>query len=176
MIFKELTLQGAFLIKFEKKIDERGFFVRTFCKNEFQKQNLCHDFKQDSLSFNSHQGTIRGLHYQDPNSEIKLLQCLQGEIYDILVDIRKESPTYGKWISITLKENDVTALYIPKGIVHGFQTLKENTLLHYKISEYYDSGSARGIRWNDPFLAIKWPLSISQISTRDESYDDFSQL
>ena len=170
MTFQELSLPGAFRITFEKHTDERGSFVRTFCKKTFLEHNLHDDFKQDSLSFNIKKGTLRGLHYQDPEPEVKLVQCLQGEIYDVLVDMRKNSPTFGNWESILLKEGDLTALYIPQGIAHGFQTLKSNTLLHYKISEYYNPAAAQGIRWNDPMIAIEWPTKMNIIiSERDAS-------
>lgn len=175
MIFQELPLQGAFLITFEPHHDQRGFFARTFCKKTFAESGLHTDFKQDSLSWNTQRGTLRGLHYQDPQPEVKIVQCLQGEIFDVLVDVRKGSPTFGKWASVILNENKLQALYIPAGFAHGFQTLQDNTLLQYKISEDFVAEAARGIRWDDPALKITWPLPVSCISERDTSYNLFTE-
>jgi len=176
MTFQELLLPGAFLITFEKHVDERGYFARTFCKNEFEKRGLCSDFKQDSLSFNAKEGTVRGMHFQRPVPEVKIVQCLKGKIFDVIVDIRKESATYGKWLSVILSGEELQALYIPAGFAHGFQTLEDNTLLQYKISEYYVAGTAQGIRWNDPLLNVTWPRAVSCISSRDVSLPCFADL
>ena len=176
MMFQELTLPGAFLITFEPHHDHRGFFTRTFCKKTLTKYGLISNFKQDSLSFNAKQGTVRGLHYQNPQAETKIIQCLEGEIFDVIVDLRKGSATFGKWTSIILNKNKLQALYIPAGFAHGFQTLQDNTLLHYKISEDYLAGAAQGIRWDDPILDIPWPLKETiTISERDRSFPLFNK-
>lgn len=175
MIFQELALQGAFLITLEKKVDHRGFFARTFCKQLFEKQGLCATFVQDSMSFSKKRGTVRGLHYQDPYPEIKLIQCLRGELFDVMVDIRKDSPTFGKWVSVTLQPEHPQLLYIPTGIAHGFQSLQDDTILQYKISEYYHPEAARELRWNDPTFNITWPLKDDlTISEKDAAAPFFS--
>ncbi len=175
MIFQELSIPGAFLLTLEKHTDERGFFARTFCKKMFQEHGLCTDFVQDSMSYSKKRGTLRGLHYQDPYPEIKLIQCIQGELFDVMVDLRKDSPSFGTWISVILDAQNPQALYIPTGIAHGFQSLKDDTILLYKISEYYHPETARTLHWNDPTLAITWPLKENLIiSQKDQSAPFFS--
>ena len=174
MKFHELELPGLFLIELDRFEDERGFFARTFCKEEFQKKGLeCH-FDQCSFSFNKNRGTLRGMHFQSaPYEEGKLIRCTHGAIYDVLVDLRPESKTYKKWQAVELSENNLSLLYVPKGLAHGFQTLEENTQVFYQISEKYSQPHAAGVRWNDPIFGIHWPLPVSTISIKDQQYPNF---
>jgi dTDP-4-dehydrorhamnose 3,5-epimerase len=173
MNFQPLLIHEAFLINLEKHTDDRGFFARTFCPTEFNKHGLHTHYVQDSISFNAKKGTLRGMHYQSPASEIKVVQCIKGEIYDVIIDLRKDSPSFQKWTTVNLTEDTLSILYIPKGCAHGFQTLKDNTLISYKISEFYQPAQARGIRWDDPFFNISWPLEVSCIAPRDLSYERY---
>jgi len=173
MNFQPLPIHGAFLITLEKHVDDRGFFTRTFCTQEFAKQKLHTQYVQDSISFNIKKGTLRGMHYQKPASEIKLVQCLKGEIYDVIIDLRKDSPSFEKWTAVNLTEDNLTIIYIPKGCAHGFQTLKDNTLISYKISEFYEPLQAQGIAWDDPFFSVQWPLKITSTAPRDLSYSRY---
>lgn len=173
MIFNELKLKGAYLIKTEKFQDERGGFVNQFRKNEFEQYGLTLDVHQSSISENYKKGTVRGLHFQkDPHSEIKLVFCLKGSFFDVIVDMRKDSPTYLQWESIELKESDNKILYIPKNFAHGFQTLEDNTIVFYHFGTPFKPEYYSGLRWNDPKLAIKWPQNNNIIiNVRDKSYD-----
>lgn len=169
MNFTELSLKGAFLIKIEKTEDERGFFARSYCADEFEKQGLPKHFVQGNYSYNKKSGTLRGLHFQNhPYSEDKVVSCPRGKIFDVLVDLRKESKTYGKWHAEILSEDNLSALFIPKGFAHGFQTLEDNSLVCYLMSEFYKPSGEAGIRWDDPKLKIKWPDCKNRIiSQRD---------
>lgn len=174
MIFKETSLKGAYIIELNQLEDERGFFSRTFCQDEFKKYNLEYNIAQCNISFNKLKGTLRGMHYQvTPYEEAKLVRCIRGSIYDVIIDIRKDSETYLKWISVELSENNYLSLYIPKGFAHGFQTLEDNTDVFYQMYQMYQPNSASGIRYNDTIFNIKWPLEITSISDRDKNYDFF---
>jgi len=176
MIFKETPLAGAYVIEIEKNIDERGFFARTWCREEFEKNNLNTDLAQFSLSFNFKKGTLRGMHFQVyPDEEIKIVRCTAGSIYDVIVDLRKESKTYLKFFGIKLTAQNRTMLYIPKKFAHGFVTLEDNSEVFYLISEFYAPGSARGFRWNDRRLGIDWPVEPSVMSSKDKNLPDFSE-
>ena len=171
MIFEELNLSGSYLICPEKHVDERGFFARSFCKSEFASKNLNTEFPQCNLSYNLKKGTLRGMHYQEaPWEEVKVVSCLRGAIYDVLLDIRETSPTYGKWIGVELNQDNCKMLYIPKGFAHGFQSLEDNSLVYYQMGTRYHSESSRGIHWNDNRFKIKWPLEEKIISEKDRSY------
>ena len=171
MLFKETIISGVYIIELEKKYDERGFFARTWCKNEFKEQGLESELAQCNLSYNKKCGTLRGMHYQiDPYGETKLISCISGAIYDVIIDLRKDSPTYEKWYSVELTAENGLMLYIPKGIAHGFQTLKDKTSVFYQMSEFYHPESARGIRWDDVKFNIKWPIAEKIISEKDQSY------
>lgn len=171
MLFKETIISGVYIIELEKKYDERGFFARTWCKNEFKEQGLESELAQCNLSYNKKCGTLRGMHYQiAPYGETKLVSCISGAIYDVIIDLRKESPTYEKWYSVELTAENGLMLYIPKGIAHGFQTLKDKTSVFYQMSEFYHPESARGIRWDDVKFNIKWPIAEKIISEKDQSY------
>jgi dTDP-4-dehydrorhamnose 3,5-epimerase len=174
MKFTETELSGVYIIELEKIEDERGFFARAWCAREFSANELVSDFVQCNISCNTKKGTLRGLHYQcRPYEEVKTVRCTKGAIFDVVVDIRPNSPTFCKWISVTLSDDNYKMLYIPGGFAHGFQTLCNDTDVFYQMSEYYYPEYSRGVRWNDPAFGIKWPLPCSCISQKDKSYNDF---
>lgn len=171
MIFSKTKLSGVILLDIEKLEDERGFFARTWCKKQFAENFLETEFVQSSLSFNRKKGTIRGIHYQiAPHEEVKLVSCNKGSIFDVVVDLRLDSPTYRKWFATILTSKNKRTLYIPKGCAHGFQTLEDNTEVLYQISEFHFPEYARGILWNDPLIKIEWPLDKTLISCKDQSF------
>lgn len=171
MIFSELAIPGAFLITLEHLEDERGYFARTFCRSEFLKLGLNPSLEQCSLSFNRKKGTLRGMHYQEePHAETKIVQCIRGAIYDVILDLRLQSKTYKQWISLELNASHHRLLYVPKGVAHGFQTLEDNTEIYYQISTPYMKEFSKGIRWDDPAFGIHWPLPVEVISTKDKEY------
>jgi dTDP-4-dehydrorhamnose 3,5-epimerase len=173
MIFKELELSGVYLIEPEFLSDSRGYFTRMFCKNEFDKYALCTDFPQWNLSHNNVKNTLRGMHFQKPPfEEIKLITCVKGAILDVLIDLRKESSTYKKWISIELNEQNKNALYAPKGIAHGYKTLCCDTDVFYHVSEFYRPEYSDGVLYNDEAFSIDWgDLSGLVISEKDLAWD-----
>jgi dTDP-4-dehydrorhamnose 3,5-epimerase len=174
MIFTETSLKGAFVIDLERLEDERGFFARSFCEREFGSHGINTKFVQCNISLSRMRGTLRGMHYQAvPHEEIKLVQCTGGAIFDVIVDLRSESETFGKWYSVELTGENMRMLYIPKGFAHGFLTLVDDTQVFYQMSEFYEPGYSRGVRWNDPTFNIYWPAEIRVISTRDREYPDF---
>ena len=176
MIFYETKLSGAYVIEIEKIEDERGFFARTFDKEEFSKYSLDIDLAQSSLSQNSKKGTIRGMHYQtNPYDESKLIRCVKGKIFDIIIDLRPNSKTFKEWFSLELNANNYKMLYIPKGFAHGFQTLEDNSEMFYQISQFYHPEYSKGIRWDDKEFGIQWPLKVSLISEKDLSYAPFEK-
>ena len=175
MIFLETKLSGAYIVEIEKIEDERGFFARTWDKKEFYKMGLDSEFVQFNISQNKKKGTIRGMHYQEKQyKESKIVACTKGRIFDVIVDLRPNSKTFKKWISIELSKNNYKMLYVPKGFAHGFQTLEDNSEVFYQISQYHNSESSRGIRWNDKTFQIKWPLDVTVISQKDSSNPMFS--
>jgi dTDP-4-dehydrorhamnose 3,5-epimerase len=174
MIFIETKLKGAFIIEPELVEDERGFFARTFDQKEFEAHGLNPRVMQCNSSFNKKKGTLRGMHYQiAPYQEAKLVCCTKGAIHDVIIDLRKASPTIKQWIAVELTAENRRMLYIPEGFAHGFQTLDDNTEIFYQISEFYHPESAKGVRWNDPAFGIVWPDDIRVISDRDRQYPDF---
>lgn len=175
MDFIETELKGAYIVKLTPIEDERGFFARSFCKREFEKHKLEFSVTQCNISYNKKKGILRGMHYQKkPYEEAKLISCIKGAIYDVIIDMRCDSPTYCKWISVELTAKDYEMLYIPGGFAHGFQTLENNTTVFYHMSEFYHPESEMGIRWDDPIFAIKWPRAKKRfISTKDRSYPDY---
>ena len=174
MIFEETILKGVYLIKPERLEDERGFFARVWCRKEFESHGLDTVLVQCNVSFNASKGTLRGMHYQvPPHEEVKLVRCTMGAIYDIIVDLRKDSPTYRRYFGEVLSAENRNMFYIPEGFAHGFITLEDRTEVYYQMSAFYDSESARGVRWNDPALGIRWPAEVRVISERDRSYPDF---
>ena len=171
MIFKETALSGAFIIESEPIIDERGFFASTWNQQEFALRGLNPRVVQANVSFNSRRGTLRGLHFQNsPHQEAKLVRCAAGAIYDVIVDLREDSPTLRQWIAVELSSNNRLLLYVPEGFAHGYQTLEDNTEVAYQLSEYYHPECARGVLFDDPALGIDWPLPVNVISERDRSH------
>jgi len=175
MKFLPTALPPLTIIEPEPITDERGLFARTWCREEFRAHGLDSDLAQCSVSANRRRGTLRGLHYQvAPRAEAKLVRCTAGAIIDVALDLRPESPTRGRWLAVALSARDRRMLYIPKGFAHGFQTLEDDTEVFYQISESYDPACARGVRWDDPAFAIRWPEAPGRIlSARDASYPDF---
>jgi dTDP-4-dehydrorhamnose 3,5-epimerase len=174
MIFQETELAGVFEIGLEPKCDERGFFARSWCQQEFEQQGLSQRPVQCSISFNRKKGTLRGMHYQiEDYAETKLVRCTRGAIYDVAVDLRPHSATFMRWMGVELTSTNRHALYIPEGCAHGFLTLADDTEVLYQISETYHPEAARGVRWNDPAFNIAWPELVEVISERDRTYSDF---
>jgi len=171
MVFKETKLQGAYVISLEPLIDERGFFARTFCQEEFKKHNLNTTIAQANISYNKTKGTLRGLHMQlPPNEESKLIKCIRGAIYDVIVDLRKNSSTFKQWIGVELNADNHQMVYVPEGFAHGFITLENNTEVTYQMNQFYKPGSEKGFRFNDPAFDIIWPMQPKVISERDKSF------
>jgi dTDP-4-dehydrorhamnose 3,5-epimerase len=170
MRITESRLRGAFVVEVERHEDERGYFARTFCREEFERAGLKALVEQCSTSFNRRRGTLRGLHFQiAPAAEHKLVRCTRGRIYDVIVDLRPDSPTAYQWLGVELSEENGRALYVPAGFAHGFQTLVDEAEVFYQISEPYRPDLARGVRWDDPRLAIQWPVSDPILSARDRA-------
>lgn len=177
MVFTETKLKGAFVIDIERKEDERGFFARTFCVNEFQERGLNARLVQCSLSFNRQRGTLRGLHYQiPPHAECKLVRVTRGAIYDVIVDLRPQSPTFKQHFATELTAENRRQIYVPEGFAHGFQTIVDDTELLYQMSAKHVPELARGLRWNDPAFGIEWPATEHRIlNERDANYPDFKE-
>jgi len=174
MIFKETKLRGAFIIEIEPMEDERGFFARSFCAKEFEEHGLNPHIAQCNISYNEKKGTLRGMHYQvAPHAETKLVRCTMGAIYDVVIDLRTDSDTFKQWIAVELTKENRRMLYVPKGLAHGFQTLKDHTEVFYLMSELYHPECARGVRWNDLAFGILWPVDVQIISVGDQQYPDF---
>ncbi|MCU0239483.1 MAG: dTDP-4-dehydrorhamnose 3,5-epimerase [Pyrinomonadaceae bacterium] len=170
----ETKLQGVYLVELQQFSDERGFYKRLWGKDELENLDLDSEINNVGLSFNKKCGTVRGMHYQaEPFAETKLVQCVKGKIFDVVLDLRKDSATFGEWISAELSPENNLAFYIPKGLAHGFQTLADNSEVLYTISSKYDLNSSRGVRWNDAKFDIKFPLEITCINERDAQYPDF---
>jgi dTDP-4-dehydrorhamnose 3,5-epimerase len=169
MLFRPLEIPEVVLIELEKKQDERGFFSRMFCSDMFVARGLCADYPQWNVSFNDRRDTLRGLHFQvRPHEEIKLVSCTRGAIFDVAVDVRAGSPSYGKWVGLELSADSRSSVYIPAGFAHGYQTLTDDAEVRYCVSERYHPEAERGVRWDDPDLAIAWPKASQRvISGRD---------
>jgi dTDP-4-dehydrorhamnose 3,5-epimerase len=173
MIFVETPLPGAYVIEIEKHEDERGFFARSWCAQECSTLGLDSRLVQCNISFNKRKGTLRGLHYQlPPHAEAKLVRCTRGAIYDVIVDLRMDSPTFLKWFGVELTAMNYRMLYIPKRFAHGFQTLDDATEIVYQMSEFYAPDAAQGVRWNDPRVGIAWPEAERIMSIKDREYAD----
>ncbi len=174
MIFTETSLKGAYIIELEQIEDERGFFARSWCAREFAEHGLNPNLAQCNVSFNKKKGTLRGMHYQAaPHEEAKMLRCTKGSLYDVIVDLRKDSPTYKQWFSVDLTAENSKQLYIPEGFAHGFQTLEDGTEIFYQMTEFYHPKNAVGVRYDDPAFGIEWPMSDWIISEQDRGYPDF---
>jgi dTDP-4-dehydrorhamnose 3,5-epimerase len=171
MRYTETPLPGVLLVDLERHEDERGFFARLWCRDELARRGLNSGIAQCSISHNRLKGTLRGMHYQsEPNPEAKFVQCIRGAIYDVALDLRLDSPAFGKWVAAQLTADNRRLLYLPEGCAHGFQTLSDDSDVLYLISTPFDADLARGIRWDDPAFGIQWPLPVSAISARDQSY------
>jgi len=176
MTFHETGLGGVFEIHPELEPDERGFFARTWCQREFENHGLNRNLVQCSISFNTQKGTLRGMHYQAaPHAEAKVVRCTKGSIYDVVVDLRPQSPTFRDWFAVVLSSDARNMVYIPEQCAHGFLTLEGASEILYQMSEFHSPGSARGVRWNDPAFNIHWPEEVRVISERDWMYPDFPQ-
>jgi dTDP-4-dehydrorhamnose 3,5-epimerase len=174
MIFKKTKIKGLYIIEPELKSDERGYFARIFCKKEFKKIGFDFKIVQVNRSLTKKRGTIRGLHFQKPpKSEDKIVVCLKGKIFDVALDLRKNSPTFGKWVGVELSEENKKMFLIPKGFAHGFQTLTDNCEILYFVSEFYSPKYESGIRWDDPFFNIKWPIKNPILSEKDKNWPLF---
>ena len=174
MKFIDTPLPGAYLVEPEAVVDERGFFTRTWCVEEFRSRGLNSNLAQCSLSSNARRGTLRGMHYQsEPYPEAKLVRCCAGAIYDVALDLRSSSPTYLKWFAAELTATNHKMLYVPEGFAHGFQTLVDASEVFYQISQAYRGESARGVRWNDPRFGIEWPVQNPILSPRDRAFADY---
>jgi dTDP-4-dehydrorhamnose 3,5-epimerase len=178
MLFHETRLKGAYEIELELHRDERGSFGRTYCWREFEAHGLNPRLVQCNVSCNRARGTLRGMHYQEaPHQEAKLIRCTRGAVYDVIIDLRPESPTFRGWIAVELSGQPGRPsgmLYVPAGFAHGFQTLEDDTEVFYQMSEFYAPEAAQGFRWNDPAFAVEWPEPVRVISDRDRRYPDFA--
>jgi dTDP-4-dehydrorhamnose 3,5-epimerase len=174
MIFNETKLKGAYIIDIEPHSDERGFFARAWCQKEFETHGLVANVAQANLSYNRKQGTLRGMHYQlSPYAETKLVRCIRGSIYDVIIDLRPDSPTFQQWIGVELSAANRRMLYVPESFAHGFQTLEDEVEVLYQVSEFYTPGAERGLRYNDARFAIQWPQEVTVISEKDQNWADY---
>jgi dTDP-4-dehydrorhamnose 3,5-epimerase len=177
MKFSQTTLSGVWLVEWELRADERGFFARTFCEKEFAANGLNTHWPQCNLTLTKKRGAIRGMHFQgEPKPEIKLIRCAAGKIFDVIMDVRRDSPTFGKWEGFELSAENHRQLYVPGGFAHGFQCLAENSEVFYQMSEFYFSDLARGVRWNDPAVGIRWALPDAILSERDRRLPLLAEL
>jgi dTDP-4-dehydrorhamnose 3,5-epimerase len=177
VIFTETKLRGAFIIDIERRTDERGFFARVFCQQEFQERGLKPVITQASIASNPRKGTLRGMHFQfPPAAETKLVRCTRGAILDIIVDLRPESPTYLQHVAVELDADSMRALYVPEGFAHGYQVLEDNTDAAYEMSACYTPGAEGGLLHNDERLGLHWPLPVSVISVKDRNFRPLSEI
>lgn len=171
MKFKKTKLKGLYIIEPEPRIDERGYLMRTFCKEELNKYGLQFTIVQVNQTLTKKKGTVRGMHFQTPpKAEDKIVQCLHGAIYDVAIDLRADSPTYGKWVAEKLNEDNKKMFFIPKGFAHGFQSLTNNCEVQYFMSEFYSPEHASGVRWDDSIFNIKWPIKNLSLSEKDKNW------
>lgn len=174
MIFTKTKLEGAYIIEPEKRSDDRGFFARIWCEDEFKAHGLNTNLVQANMSRSFYKGTLRGMHYQlPPFAETKLVRCTKGSIYDVIIDIRSDSPTYKQWLGVELTEENHKMLYVPEGFAHGFLTLTDNAEATYLVTAFYNAENERGLRYNDPAFGINWPAPITNISDKDAVHSDF---
>ena len=171
MKFTKTKIEGVYVIDLEPRGDARGYFTRVFCKDELRKVGIKYEIAQVNRSFTVEKGTIRGLHYQrSPEHEDKIIQCVKGSIFDVALDLRKKSKTYGKWFGLELSEKNKRMLLIPKGCAHAFQTLVKNVAVEYFVSEYYSPNYESGIRWDDPAFKVAWPIKKPKLSDKDANW------
>jgi dTDP-4-dehydrorhamnose 3,5-epimerase len=177
VIFLPTVLPGAFILELDRREDERGYFARTWCQREFDEMGLNTELVQCSVSYNLRRRTLRGMHWQEaPHGEAKLVRCTRGAIWDVIIDLRPESPTYTKHMAVELTADSGRALYIPEGMAHGFVTLVDGCEVFYQMSTYYEPASARGVRWDDPAFGIDWPVTDPILHPRDAAHPDFVAL
>lgn len=177
MIFTETRLKGAFIIDLERREDERGFFARAFCQNEFSDYGLKPIIAQANIASNLRKGTLRGMHFQyPPNAETKLVRCTRGAILDIIVDLRPESRTFLDHIAVELNQDNMTALYVPERFAHGYQALHDGTDTSYQVGEFYAPNAEGGLRYDDPQLNLPWPLPVSMVSPKDQAFRPFREI
>ena len=171
MKMKEAKIKGLYIIEGEPRVDERGYLMRTFCQEELGKIGLEFNIVQANQTLTKAKNTVRGMHFQlAPRAEDKIVQCLRGTIYDVALDVRPDSPTYGQWVAVELSEDNKKMFLIPKGLAHGFQTLTDNCEVQYFMSEFYSPERASGVRWDDPFFNIHWPLANPSLSDKDKAW------
>jgi dTDP-4-dehydrorhamnose 3,5-epimerase len=169
-----LAVPGAYRIEIEPHVDERGLFARTFCERELAEGGLAARIVQTSISVNVRRGTLRGLHWQTaPHEEAKIVRCVRGRIWDVVVDVRRDSPSFRRWAAVELSADERNAVYLPEGVAHGFLTLVDDCEVHYAMSTFHAPGAARGARWDDPAFAIDWPAAVELVSERDRSWPPF---
>jgi len=174
MNFKETSLKDAFVIELQKREDERGFFARTFCRDEFAAHGLNTEYPQCNMSLSKDKFTLRGFHYQiDGAEEAKVVRCIRGALLDVIIDVRKGSPSYGQHLAVELSAENYVALYVPEGFAHSFITLEEDTEAFYMVSAMYSPGKERGIRWNDPAFGVQWPTDRPIVSEKDANWPDY---
>ncbi|RPD94361.1 dTDP-4-dehydrorhamnose 3,5-epimerase [Aureibaculum marinum] len=174
MLFKETKLKGVYLIELEKINDKRGFFSRLWCKRELEELNLNANVVQSNISYNKKKGTLRGLHFQKaPYEETKYVRCTQGAIYDVVVDLRPDSPTYKQWLGIELSEKNETMLYVPEGFAHGYLALEDHSEVTYFVTQFYQPDAEGGVRYDDPGFQIEWPIPVTEISDKDKNRPDY---
>jgi dTDP-4-dehydrorhamnose 3,5-epimerase len=177
MIIKKTKIGGVFVVDLEPRLDGRGYFTRVFAKEELKKQGIIFNIAHINRSLSEKKGTIRGLHFQRaPKQEDKIVQCLQGSIFDVALDLRKSSKTYGKWVGEMLSSKNERMLLISKGVAHAFQTLEKNTVVEYFVSEYYSSQYESGVRWDDPAFKIKWPVKKVVVSAKDSAWSYVNKI
>ncbi|MDU0343769.1 dTDP-4-dehydrorhamnose 3,5-epimerase [Bosea rubneri] len=175
MKFHRLPLDGARLIELEKRGDERGFFARFFCEKEFAADGLETRFVQVNTSLSAKKGTLRGMHYQlPPSAEVKVIRCIRGSLFDVIVDLRAGSPTFGKWYGAELNAENRLMMYVPRGFAHGFITLQDDTEALYLVSAFYGPNEERGLRFNDPAIGVEWPLAAVEVSDKDRNWPDLA--
>lgn len=176
MIFRELTIKGAYLIELERKQDARGFFARGWCQHEFEAQGLPFNVVQTNISVSTNKGTIRGLHWQvAPYGEAKLVRCVRGAIFDVLIDLRPHSSTYKHWFGLALRAEEYKMLFVPEYCAHGYQALEDNSEVNYHVSQFYSPGYERGVRPDDPGFGIEWPIDRHIVSDKDRSWPDYME-
>lgn len=174
MIFTETKLKDSYILEIKKMEDARGFFGRSWCQKEFEEHGLVPCVVQANVSYNKKKGTLRGMHYQiAPYEETKLVRCTRGALYDVIIDLRPDSPTYKQWLGVELTADNYKMLYVPKGFAHGFITLEDNTEATYQVSQFYTPGAEGGIRYNDPLFGIEWPVEVTVISDKDKSWANY---
>jgi dTDP-4-dehydrorhamnose 3,5-epimerase len=174
VIFVETTLRDAYVIEIERIEDERGFFARSWCVDDFEARGGNSRLVQCNISYNKEKGTLRGMHYQvAPHEEAKLVRCTRGSLYDVAIDLRPDSPTFKRWFGVELSAENRRAFFIPEGFAHGFQTLEDGTEVFYQMSEYYHPECGRGVRFDDPAFGVEWPLEAKIVADKDRAFEDF---